>query len=54
MSQAAAVAAVIDLDAFRRERNKTVERARTARRPSAPAVCVLPVVVAWVPVWPVA
>jgi hypothetical protein len=48
-------AAVIDLEAFRRQRQ---EQAKRPERPVAAAVTspvvVLPVWVAWVPVWPVA
>jgi hypothetical protein len=53
MSQSAA--AVIDLDSFRRERQQKSERpARPAPRPLLAPVCIVPVMVAWIPVWPVA
>ena len=51
MSQAAAV---IDLDTVRRERQKRSERPAAMPRPSMPSMCLFPVVVAWIPVWPVA
>jgi len=51
MSQAAAV---IDLDTVRRERQKRSEQPAAQARPAHPAYCYLPVLVAWVPVWPVA
>jgi hypothetical protein len=51
MSQPAA--AVIDLDAFRRARRaRSEERPRATPRPAAP-VLVMPVLLTWVPVWPV-
>ncbi|HEX9291279.1 MAG TPA: hypothetical protein VF904_17295 [Anaeromyxobacteraceae bacterium] len=53
MSQSAA--AVIDLDSFRRERQQRAERPeRPAPRPLPSPVCMVPVLVAWIPVWPVA
>lgn len=45
-------AAVIDLEAFRRERQARAERPLPPPRPAAP-ICVMPVLVAWIPVWPV-
>jgi hypothetical protein len=50
---ASAAAAVIDLETFRRQRQ---ERQRPARAAAArqPAVVMMPVWIAWVPVWPVA
>jgi len=51
MSQAAAV---IDLDTVRRERQRRVEGPAAVRRPALPSICLLPVFVAWIPVWPVA
>jgi hypothetical protein len=51
MSQAAAV---IDLDAVRRQRQRRAEQPAAMPRPALPAVCFMPVVVAWIPVWPVA
>jgi hypothetical protein len=51
MSQAAAV---IDLDTVRRERQRRAEPPAAMRRPTLPAVCLLPVFVTWIPVWPVA
>jgi len=50
MSQSAA--AVIDLETFRRERQVRAERPRRTNRPAAP-VCLMPVLLTWVPVWPV-
>ncbi|HET9598974.1 MAG TPA: hypothetical protein VFP65_25600 [Anaeromyxobacteraceae bacterium] len=51
MSQAAAV---IDLETVRRERQRRAERPAAMQRPAMPAICLVPVVVTWVPVWPVA
>ena len=50
MSQSAA--AVIDLDTFRRERQLRAEHPRK-RPPHPAAVCMVPFLVTWVPVWPV-
>jgi hypothetical protein len=50
MSQTAA--AVIDLDAFRRERQVRAEPQRRVPRPLAP-VCMVPVLLTWIPIWPV-
>jgi hypothetical protein len=51
MSQAAAV---IDLDTVRRERQKRPEQPAAMPRAAHPSYCLLPVFVAWIPVWPVA
>ncbi len=50
MSQTSA--AVIDLDAVRRERRARSGQPRPTPRPAAP-VLVMPVLVTWMPIWPV-
>ena len=45
-------AAVIDLEDFRQRRQLRAERPRNDPRPPT-AVLMLPVLVTWVPVWPV-
>jgi hypothetical protein len=47
-------AAVIDLEAFRRQRQERERPGPRSMRPRAPQTVLVPVWVAWIPVWPVA
>jgi hypothetical protein len=46
-------AAVIDLEAFRQRRQPPAPPPHGSARPSSTAVWMLPVLVTWIPIWPV-